>query len=55
MRSTHLKLEPIESVGFGNPSGMLTTNGNDPKHVNQSVQFQKGILTPLDARNQGGG
>ena len=25
MRSTHLKLEPIESVGFGNPSGLLTT------------------------------
>jgi len=37
MRSTHLKLEPIESVGFGNPSGLLTTQGNEPKHVNQSV------------------
>ena len=53
MRSTHLKLEPIESVGFGNPSGLLTTQGADPKHVNQSVQFQKGMLSPLDDRNPG--
>ena len=39
MRSTHLRLDPIESVGIGNSSGLLSTHGNDPKHLNQSVQF----------------
>ena len=44
MRSTHLRLDPIESaVGgiTGNASGLLTTHGNEGKGhlINQSVQF----------------
>jgi len=43
MRSTHLRLDPIESAVSGiaaNASGMLSTHGNEPKHhVNQSLQF----------------
>ena len=55
MRATHLKLDPIEtqiSTSFVNPVGPpggLTVTNNDSKPLNASVQFNKGMLSPIDS------
>lgn len=54
MRGTHLKLDPIDtqiSTSFVNPTGPPgghTTTNNDSKPLNSSMQFNKGMLTPID-------
>ena len=47
MRSTNLKLDPIETGNFVNPNG--PTGIMTSQNVNQSAQFQKGMLTPIDS------
>ena len=60
MRSTNLKLDPIESGNFVNttgPPGIMTSQNAEQKMVGQSAQFQKGMLTPIDSikiNNAGG-
>ena len=42
MRSTHLKLDPIETSSFVNttgPPGVLVSSNADQKIIGQSVQF----------------
>ena len=58
LRSTNLKLDPIETGNFVNPTGppgIMTSQNADHKMVNQSAQFQKGMLTPIDAGKIHGG
>ena len=57
MRSTNLKLDPIETGNFVNPTGPpgIMTSQNAEQKVNQSAQFQKGMLTPIDAVKMHGG
>ena len=58
MRSTNLKLDPIESGNFVNPTGppgIMTSQNAEQKMVGQSAQFQKGMLTPIDAVKIHGG
>jgi len=43
MRSTNLKLEPIESGSFINAPNINTEKM--PSQLNQSVVFQKGMLS----------
>ena len=42
MRSTHLKLDPIETSSFVNPTGppgVMVSSNPDQKIIGQSVQF----------------
>ena len=52
MRTTHLKLDPIETntANFVSQAGPQTTTNHkaDQKIIGQSVQFQKGMLSPID-------
>ena len=58
MRSTNLKLDPIETNSFVNPTGppgVMTSQNAEQKMVGQSAQFQKGMLTPIDSSKIHGG
>lgn len=51
MRATHLKLDPIDSQSFVNPTGApggMNTVTNNPNNVSASMQFNKGMLIPID-------
>ena len=50
IRSTHLKLDPIDS----NHSPVHFNESSSRGPVAASMQFQKGMLTPLDSNNQMG-
>lgn len=52
MRATHLKLDPIDTQSFVNPTGPpgmnTVTSSNDSKSINASMLFNKGMLSPID-------
>lgn len=50
VRNTHLRLDPIDNQSPANFNENMTRNGP----VAASMQFQKGMLSPLDSNNQMG-